>query len=217
MEIAIPLAFMCLAILSFVIYIKSPSSLIARILKAFTAFLYAFIALGAYLTADYFFSIIIAITLIFVVVRRAKLTRKGVETSPQQTSQVSTVESLIKAKSHPIKASDDNKSNKNINLPSNRHPHTQSKKKPRIANVALKNISFSYTNSNGDFSYREVDVSKVDEDYIFGYCHMRRQLRTFRLDRIENEEVIVRESGEILNVYDWIVELYPLPGKEYGS
>lgn len=88
------------------------------------------------------------------------------------------------------------------------------KRNPLPNNTQLKNIAFNYTNSSGDYTYREVDVKKVDENYVFGYCHSRQQMRTFRLDRIEYDEVIIRDSGEVLNVYDWIVQLYPLP-EEY--
>lgn len=88
------------------------------------------------------------------------------------------------------------------------------KHNPLSKNTHFKNIAFNYTNSSGDYTYREVDVKKVDENYVFGYCHSRQQMRTFRLDRIEDGEVIIRDSGEVLNVYDWIVQLYPLP-EEY--
>lgn len=72
----------------------------------------------------------------------------------------------------------------------------------------FKNISFSYTDSNGNSSDREVDVKEINEQCITGYCHSRRQLRTFRLDRIDNSEIIIRDTGELINVYDWIVQLY---------
>jgi len=71
----------------------------------------------------------------------------------------------------------------------------------------FKNISFSYTDSNGNSSYREVDVKEISEKSMTGYCHSRKQLRTFRLDRIDNSEVIIRDTGELINVYDWIVQL----------
>lgn len=72
----------------------------------------------------------------------------------------------------------------------------------------FKNISFSYTDSNGNSSYREVDVKEINEQNLTGYCHSRRQLRTFRLDRIDNSEIAIRDTGELINVYDWIVQLY---------
>ncbi|WP_180244707.1 hypothetical protein [Enterobacter hormaechei] len=72
-------------------------------------------------------------------------------------------------------------------------------------------ISFSYLNACNEKSFREVDVKEVDEVHITGYCHLRRQLRTFRIDRIEGQEIVLRDSGEVINVYDWITLLYPLP------
>jgi hypothetical protein len=47
----------------------------------------------------------------------------------------------------------------------------------------------------------------VDADYITGFCHSRRQLRSFCIDRIENSEIVVHNTGELINVYDWIVQL----------
>lgn len=72
----------------------------------------------------------------------------------------------------------------------------------------FKNISFEYTDSNGNSTHRKVDVKEINEQNITGYCHSRRQLRTFRLDRIENSEIVIRDTGELINVYDWIVQLY---------
>ncbi|MEH2716097.1 WYL domain-containing protein [Klebsiella pneumoniae] len=72
----------------------------------------------------------------------------------------------------------------------------------------FRKISFEYTDSNGTSTHREVDVKEITEQHITGYCHSRRQLRTFRLDRIDNSEIVVRNTGELINVYDWIVQLY---------
>lgn len=72
----------------------------------------------------------------------------------------------------------------------------------------FKNISFSYTDSNGNLSYREVDVKEINEQSMTGYCHSRKQLRTFRLDRIDNSEIVIRDTGELINVYDWTIQLY---------
>ncbi len=80
-----------------------------------------------------------------------------------------------------------------------------SKRKP---DGEFRNISFEYTDSNGNSTHREVDVKEINEQHITGYCHSRRQLRTFRLDRIDNSEIVVRDTGELINVYDWIIQLY---------
>lgn len=108
---------------------------------------------------------------------------------------------------------------KNQQLVNNKISRSSLRKKTQSSNLYhesisdsdLNYISFSYVDSAGNFSFREVDVKKVDENYITGFCYMRRKLRTFRLDRIENDEVIIRQSGEILNVHDWIIQLFPLP------
>lgn len=72
-------------------------------------------------------------------------------------------------------------------------------------------VSFSYISASNEETLREVDVKEVDEVHITGYCHLRRQLRTFRIDRIKDQEIVIRDSGEVINVYDWITLLYPLP------
>lgn len=72
----------------------------------------------------------------------------------------------------------------------------------------FRKISFGYTDSNDNSTSREVDVKEVDDQYLTGYCHTRRQLRTFRIDRIQNSEIVIRDTGELINVYDWIVRLY---------
>ncbi|EBA1889648.1 Uncharacterised protein [Citrobacter freundii] len=81
----------------------------------------------------------------------------------------------------------------------------------RFTSSQYQFISFCYVNSASETTFREVDVKEVDDTYITGYCHLRRQLRTFRIDRIKNQEVVIRDSGEVINVYDWITLLYPLP------
>lgn len=81
----------------------------------------------------------------------------------------------------------------------------------RLTSSQYQFISFGYVNSASKTTFREVDVKEVDATYITGYCHLRRQLRTFRIDRIRNQEVVIRDSGEVINVHDWITLLYPLP------
>jgi proteasome accessory factor C len=54
-------------------------------------------------------------------------------------------------------------------------------------------LSFEYLNSRGERELRKVDplrVESVDADwYLRGWCHTRRAVRTFRLDRISNPTV----------------------------
>ncbi|SUW63532.1 Uncharacterised protein [Buttiauxella agrestis] len=70
----------------------------------------------------------------------------------------------------------------------------------------LKNIAFNYVNANGESSFRDVDVKKCDGNYIEGYCHLSHKFKTFRIDRVEGD-VILRDTGEMMNAYDWADEL----------
>jgi len=49
-------------------------------------------------------------------------------------------------------------------------------------------VAFKYENSQGEITDREVDVNEIFVDdarfYIYGYCHRRKENRTFRVDRI---------------------------------
>ncbi|POZ47227.1 hypothetical protein CF017_11490 [Citrobacter braakii] len=176
MEIIIPLLFLGLSLFSIVVYFKSPEKLILRGAKGIAAFLFSLAAFGAFLSGDYATSFPIAAIVLFLSIRRLKLTK-----TPHLPP--------IVEKATPVTVS----------------------KKPaskRQSSDWFKNISFEYTDSNGCLTNREVDVKEINEQYITGYCHTRRQLRTFRIDRIENSEVVVRDTGELINVYDWIVQLY---------
>lgn len=176
MDTIIPILFLCLSFFSMVIYFKSPGEMIMRGVKGITAFLFPIGALGAFLSGDYTAALTIAMIVLFLTIRRLKITN----TSPP-----------LPATTKPTPLNTSKK-------PSNKH---------QIKNL-FKNISFEYTDSNGNSSYREVDVKEISEQNITGYCHSRRQLRTFRLDRIDNSEIVIRDTGELINVYDWIVQLY---------
>ncbi|POE19274.1 MULTISPECIES: WYL domain-containing protein [Pectobacterium] len=63
-------------------------------------------------------------------------------------------------------------------------------------------ISFSYVDSIGNHTRREVDVESVDDEYIYGYCHLVGDTRTFLLNRIEGN-IIVIDTGELLDPYEW--------------
>lgn len=64
-------------------------------------------------------------------------------------------------------------------------------------------VAFIYEDSKGKVTRRDVDVRAFDGEYITGFCHIRRQLRTFRCDRILNDEIILRNTGEIMSVSNW--------------
>ncbi|EEZ5826537.1 WYL domain-containing protein [Escherichia coli] len=77
-------------------------------------------------------------------------------------------------------------------------PSVQKNRKINILKIGkVKYIAFSYIDSKGDFTHREVDVSSIDNEYLQGYCHLAKEYRTFRLDRIQGD-VICRDTGEVI-------------------
>ncbi|HDR1413177.1 WYL domain-containing protein [Pasteurella multocida] len=66
---------------------------------------------------------------------------------------------------------------------------------------SLSTISFSYTDAEGNFTTRTVDVMYVDDVYIKGFCHKQNDSRTFRADRIVGDIVM---NGQRYNVDDWL-------------
>ncbi|MFC0989555.1 hypothetical protein ACFGY4_07910 [Pasteurella multocida] len=68
----------------------------------------------------------------------------------------------------------------------------------------LGTISFSYTDAEGNFTTRAIDVTYVDDVYIKGFCHKQNDNRTFRADRIVGDIVM---NGQRYNVDEWL-ELY---------
>lgn len=185
MDTAITLSFFCLSIFSFITYIKSQGHVLIRLLKGVAIFFFSILSIGSYSSGDQIATLIILLITIGLTFRRYRLTKsfKLPAPAPAPTEFKATQSAATKKF---------------------KKPQTDYSKSKSL----LEYIAFSYTDSNGSSTYREVDVKKVDEDYITGYCHTRRKLRTFRIDRVTDNEVVVRDSGEVLNVYDWIVLLY---------
>lgn len=66
-----------------------------------------------------------------------------------------------------------------------------------VGNECLDVICFKYEGRDDYIALsRSVDVSGVDGRYLEGFCQMRRDVRTFRLDRIKGE-VVSLETGEV--------------------
>lgn len=73
----------------------------------------------------------------------------------------------------------------------------------RLVWEGSRTIRFAYQSFDADNSDREVTVSKVvskgrsnSDTYFNGYCHLRREPRTFRLDRIKGK-VTDTSTGEM--------------------
>ncbi|WP_211049192.1 WYL domain-containing protein [Pantoea sp. Acro-807] len=91
-----------------------------------------------------------------------------------------------------------------FDLPSNRKESSnyRSVNHAKDKDAEIKNIAFSYVNSKGESSFRDVDVKSFDGEYVEGYCHLSRKFKTFRLDRIEGD-IIIRDTGEAIEPYEW--------------
>lgn len=57
-------------------------------------------------------------------------------------------------------------------------------------------LHFSYVDSQGDTSTREVDVSHISAQNFTGWCHLRAEVRTFRWDRVSGD-LMDLGTGEI--------------------
>jgi len=64
----------------------------------------------------------------------------------------------------------------------------------KVIELGCDSVELYYQDSKGDISNRRVDVKEVDENYIKGYCHLRKRYRTFRIDRIK--EIYNGDTGE---------------------
>lgn len=70
--------------------------------------------------------------------------------------------------------------------------------KPKSIKATLR---LDYRDATGKTSERIVDVKECDTSnpagYLIGFCHLRRAIRTFRIDRIER--AVDAETGEIIS------------------
>jgi len=66
---------------------------------------------------------------------------------------------------------------------------------------ALGSIRFTYA-QDGAPSERQVDVQAFDANYLKGYCGLRREIRTFRFDRIVGK-ITCLDTGEVMTSPAW--------------
>lgn len=68
-------------------------------------------------------------------------------------------------------------------------------------------IALYYKKADGKESNRIVEVVSYSKEYIYGYCHLRNEYRTFRVDRIK--EIADGETGEIIkDINSFFVKKY---------
>ncbi|MBM7603621.1 putative DNA-binding transcriptional regulator YafY [Metabacillus crassostreae] len=56
-------------------------------------------------------------------------------------------------------------------------------------------ITIIYLSGNGHISQREVVVKKLNNQKLFAYCYLRKQIRTFSLTNILSADHIVKSSA----------------------
>jgi proteasome accessory factor C len=77
--------------------------------------------------------------------------------------------------------------------------------KMRQAIIGQKRVSFEYWNNKGEITQRDFDPIKLESNdqlwNVRGYCHLRNEERSFRLDRMRNSVVLdVEWSQEARNL-----------------
>ncbi|GAB6045116.1 hypothetical protein JCM11957_07140 [Caminibacter profundus] len=82
-------------------------------------------------------------------------------------------------------------------------PKNKSSKETQTSINKEADIEIIYEKENGEISQRKIKVNKIDNKYLYGYCFLRNEDRTFRLDRIKKLidlttfEVITNKEGII--------------------
>jgi predicted DNA-binding transcriptional regulator YafY len=67
---------------------------------------------------------------------------------------------------------------------------------------SLGHVEFSYEDTAGDITFRNVTVHSITRTYLKGECHGRQAERTFRLDRIVGG-IVDCETGEMMSPSEW--------------
>jgi len=82
----------------------------------------------------------------------------------------------------------------------------------RLAITNDKQISFEYQNAQGELLARTVDPllleSRDSTWYLRGYCHTRQEVRTFRLNRMRNSQMLAEQRSEISKTTELSEEIY---------
>lgn len=68
-------------------------------------------------------------------------------------------------------------------------------------------IIFTYTNSKGETRERIIKPLRGNDDFIQGIDLSQHQTKTFRVGGIVNDEIILRDTGEVLSVRAFTAQL----------
>lgn len=78
-----------------------------------------------------------------------------------------------------------------------------SKSKSQSTDLTKGDYLIHYVDSKGDRSQRNVSNLRRKGSNITGFCHMRNQVRTFKVDRVQ-EPIVCLDSGEVLEKKEWL-------------
>lgn len=53
-----------------------------------------------------------------------------------------------------------------------------------LAKFVEQQVTLIYMAKDGSLTKRQVKIERINEASVTGYCYLRKQLRTFRMDRI---------------------------------
>lgn len=53
-----------------------------------------------------------------------------------------------------------------------------------LAKFVEQQVTMIYMAKDGSLTKRQVKIERINESSVTGYCYLRKQLRTFRMDRI---------------------------------
>ncbi|MCL2831387.1 MAG: hypothetical protein FWD77_11745 [Betaproteobacteria bacterium] len=81
-------------------------------------------------------------------------------------------------------------------------PRRRKKPSQEAHGNSFDTIHFEYENAEGEYSARSVRVDEIGDEYIVGFCFLRRERRTFRLDSMLGD-VTSEKTGEILDPFEW--------------
>lgn len=184
MDVLISIVSLALAIYAISLICLKPQSIKAKFFKSIGALWYFFFSCGAIISSDYpelgVVLLIVGATVLFYPKKDNATTPKISDSDNNKTESTSHDEFEGAVFRNQVDFS--------------KHKH-------------LLKIAFTYKNSNGSITYREVDVKKFDGLYIEGYCYSRKQYRTFRIDRIV-DGITLRDTGELFTTEEWDEQFY---------
>ncbi|NBB66948.1 hypothetical protein A6B39_05180 [Mannheimia granulomatis] len=74
---------------------------------------------------------------------------------------------------------------------------------PDKIDTNIDGIQFWYTDFNGNLTKRNVRINSLDDEYLEAFDLDKREERTFRVERID-DEIVDLSTGELLSKVEWL-------------